>query len=45
MDNGISDANGHVSFSFGFTRLGTQKFKATKPGAIRSNEITIVVTT
>ena len=40
---GISDANGNVPFNLGFTRIGVQKFKATKPGAIRSNEITIVV--
>ena len=33
-----TDANGKVSVTF--TQVGTQEVKATKPGAIRSNQIT-----
>jgi len=42
VDGGTTDASGHVSVTF--THHGPQKLKATKPGTIRSNQITIVIT-
>jgi len=41
VDGDTTDASGHVSVTF--PHPGVQKLKATKPGAIRSNQIVIVV--
>lgn len=41
VNGGTTDANGHVSVTF--SHIGVQKLKATKPDAIRSNQISILV--
>jgi len=41
VNGGTTDASGHVSVTF--SHIGLQKLKATKPDAIRSNELDILV--